>query len=316
MTGSSDPTVTATPEKSRSVSKRFTSAFIGVVTVLLVAFAAIVIVVNVGKIDAELTDLLSDLSRLSKVSLAVPVWNLDTEAVGSFAEALMLREPLAFVEILSEGQSIPVRTKPQYHGQPFSSFTGSSGFLVKTVDIVHQGKKIGSVQLAVSRAGVRQAILWNVAGILALTLVIIAAISATSILITRWYVARPLEALQRSAGLIASGNLSAPIDTTHRAEIGHLARDLDVMRSSLQGLIDERRRNEERLEEANRTLEQRVEERTSALQSKTQELTRTVEELQALGEVGRAVSSTLDLETVLTIIVSHAVQLTGTDGGA
>jgi signal transduction histidine kinase len=41
-----------------------------------------------------------------------------------------------------------------------------------------------------------------------------------------------------------------------------------------------------------------------------------VGELKALGEVGQAVSSTLDLETVLTRIVSHAVQLSGTDGGA
>jgi adenylate cyclase len=38
-----------------------------------------------------------------------------------------------------------------------------------------------------------------------------------------------------------------------------------------------------------------------------------VAELQALGEVGRAVSSTLDLEKVLTI--THAVQLSGADGG-
>ena len=45
-------------------------------------------------------------------------------------------------------------------------------------------------------------------------------------------------------------------------------------------------------------------------------MTRSVGELKALGEVGQAVSSTLDLETVLTRIVSHAVQLSGTDGGA
>src|SRR5207245_10333839 len=51
------------------------------------------------------------------------------------------------------------------------------------------------------------------------------------------------------------------------------------------------------------------------LQVRTQELTRSVGELQALGEVGQAVSSTLDLETVLTTIVSRAVQLSGTDGG-
>src|SRR3990170_4102328 len=52
------------------------------------------------------------------------------------------------------------------------------------------------------------------------------------------------------------------------------------------------------------------------LQARTQDLTRSVGELKALGEVSQVVSSTLDLEAVLTRIVSHAVQLSGTDGGA
>jgi signal transduction histidine kinase len=52
------------------------------------------------------------------------------------------------------------------------------------------------------------------------------------------------------------------------------------------------------------------------LQTRTGELARSVRELKALGEVGQAVSSTLDLETVLTRIASHAVQLTGAAGGA
>jgi signal transduction histidine kinase len=52
------------------------------------------------------------------------------------------------------------------------------------------------------------------------------------------------------------------------------------------------------------------------LETRTRELARSVGELQALGEVGQAVSSTLDLEAVLTSIASHAVQLTGAAGGA
>jgi signal transduction histidine kinase len=52
------------------------------------------------------------------------------------------------------------------------------------------------------------------------------------------------------------------------------------------------------------------------LAERTHELTRSVGELKALGEVSQVVSSTLDLEAVLTRIVSHAVQLSGTDGGA
>jgi GAF domain-containing protein/CheY-like chemotaxis protein len=51
------------------------------------------------------------------------------------------------------------------------------------------------------------------------------------------------------------------------------------------------------------------------LEARTQDLTRSVGELQALGEVSQAVSSTLDLATVLATIVSRAVQLSGSDSG-
>ncbi len=52
------------------------------------------------------------------------------------------------------------------------------------------------------------------------------------------------------------------------------------------------------------------------LEARTKQLTRSVGELKALGEVGEAVSSTLDLETVLRTIVSRATKLSGMDGGA
>jgi PAS domain S-box-containing protein len=51
------------------------------------------------------------------------------------------------------------------------------------------------------------------------------------------------------------------------------------------------------------------------LQARTAELTRSVGELQALGEVSQAVSSTLDLDAVLETIVGRAVQLSGSDQG-
>ena len=51
------------------------------------------------------------------------------------------------------------------------------------------------------------------------------------------------------------------------------------------------------------------------LETRTAELTRSVGELQALGEVGQAISSTLDLQTVLGTIVARATQLAGVDAG-
>jgi signal transduction histidine kinase len=52
------------------------------------------------------------------------------------------------------------------------------------------------------------------------------------------------------------------------------------------------------------------------LEARTDEFGRSVEQLRALSEVGQAVSSTLDLETVLSTIVSRAAQLASVEAGA
>jgi len=52
------------------------------------------------------------------------------------------------------------------------------------------------------------------------------------------------------------------------------------------------------------------------VQARTRELSQSVEELRALGEVGQAINSTLDVDTVLTTIVAKAVELSGTEAGA
>jgi signal transduction histidine kinase len=54
----------------------------------------------------------------------------------------------------------------------------------------------------------------------------------------------------------------------------------------------------------------------SELQQRTEELARSVERLTALFEVGRAVSSTLDLDRVLAAVVARASEIAGADGGA
>ena len=52
------------------------------------------------------------------------------------------------------------------------------------------------------------------------------------------------------------------------------------------------------------------------LGQRTRELARSVDQLQGLSEVGEAVSSSLDLHEVLSTIVKHAVELSGTEGGS
>jgi signal transduction histidine kinase len=119
----------------------------------------------------------------------------------------------------------------------------------------------------------------------------------------------PIRMLQAGAARIGVGALD------HRIEI----RTGD----ELEALADQFNSMAGRLQASYANLEQKVEERTrelrdvfEALQIRSRELARSVEELQALGEVSQAINSTLDLQTVLTQIVSHAVHLSGADGGS
>jgi signal transduction histidine kinase len=119
----------------------------------------------------------------------------------------------------------------------------------------------------------------------------------------------PIRRLQEGAARIGAGALDQRIEVRTGDELEALAEQFNSMAGQLQASY------------AN--LEQKVEERTrevrevfEALQIRSRELARSVEELQALGEVSQAINSTLDLQTVLTRIVSHAVRLSEADGGS
>ena len=105
---------------------------------------------------------------------------------------------------------------------------------------------------------------------------------------------RPIQALQAGAAQIGAGALDQRIEVRTGDELEMLADQFNSMAAQLQ--------------ESYANLEQKVE-------ARTRELTEALEQLKALGEVSQAVSSTLNLETVLTTIVTRAVQLSGTAGG-
>ena len=295
--------------KVQSISRRFSYAFIGVVTLILLGFAAIAIFVNIARIEARLENTVENALQLSNISLPAPLWKLDNDIVNDFIEALFLDQSLIYAEVSWGGQVVAKRIRPKFQQKDLAYFERSTQFLVRTSDILYEGSKVGIMRLAVSRESVKKELLVNISGIMALTLLLIVAISLTSMVITKRYISRPLSTLQHSAALIAQGDLEAAIDTRSRDEIGRLAQDLNVMRGSIKQLVGALRDSNAQLEEYSHTLEQRVEERTAAL-------ARSVAELQALGEVSQAVSATLDLHTVLSTIVSYANQISGADGGA
>jgi signal transduction histidine kinase len=105
----------------------------------------------------------------------------------------------------------------------------------------------------------------------------------------------PIQALRAGAARIGSGDLGQRISIKTGDEIEQLAEQFNDMATRLQDSYSD--------------LEKKVE-------SRTRDLTQSVSELRALGEISQAVNSTLDLESVLTTIVTNAVQISNTDAGA
>ncbi|TAU66363.1 GAF domain-containing protein [Rhizobium ruizarguesonis] len=108
--------------------------------------------------------------------------------------------------------------------------------------------------------------------------------------IISWSLIEPVKKIEMRLRQIAAGDFAQQVTVANRDELGVLARNVNQTSEQLGRLYQE-------------------------VQVRTAELARSVGELEALGEVSKAVNSTLDLDTVLETIVAKAVQLSDTDEG-
>jgi signal transduction histidine kinase/HAMP domain-containing protein len=302
-----------TSPKVSSISRRFSYALISIIALLLIVFTAFVILYDINRIESEMQKRLDNAILFAENSLPTPLWNLDYMVVNEFVEALFLDESIVYLRIWWKNQTIAERAR---HGIQLENIESemspallkNTELIAKSSDIYFKEKMISKIVIIMSLEKAKNQALYQFYGTIALLVLIIAAIWLTSILVTRRYIATPLQKLQASASLIAKGDLDTFVDKSSSDEIGILAQHLDNMRGSIKKLFQELSESKGKLEEYSRTLEQKV-------TMRTEELARSVEELTALGEISQVVSSTLDIEKVLTSIVRHAVQLSDTDAG-
>ena len=302
-----------TSPKVSSISHRFSYALISIIAILLIAFTAVVIFYDINRVESVMQKRLDNAILFAENSLALPLWNLDYTVVNDFVEALLLDESIVYLKISWKDQIITEREHPDFHLKNIDSEYSPSliqdfDLIAKSSDIYFKKNIIGKILIVMSPEEEKKKAIFQIYGTIALLILMIAAIWLTSIFITKRYISIPLQKLQASASLIAHGDLDTFVDKSSSDEIGTLAHHLDDMRGAIKQLFAKLSESKEKLEEYSRTLEHKVEMRTK-------ELARSVEELKALGEVSQAVSSTLDIEKVLTNIVHHAVKLSKTDSG-
>ena len=149
-----------------------------------------------------------------------------------------------------------------------------------------------------------------------ITLLAVVVLSLTSSVFIVWFyvgrnVVARLTALSAGMRAIVSGRRDIAIPIRGHDEITEMGRAVEVFRDNaiaLDRLLAEREQTAQQLEKV-------VGERTAELSVALEQQASLVKELRALGEVSQAVNSTLDLETVLSAIVTKAAQLSGTEAG-
>ncbi|MBU2558701.1 MAG: HAMP domain-containing protein [Bacteroidetes bacterium] len=136
------------------------------------------------------------------------------------------------------------------------------------------------------------------------------------ILISR-SITSPLRRLTHAAAQFAQGdfNVQLPIIKS-KDEIGKLNTSFIVMQDALAATISDLREaseklkiSNEKLEEYNRTLEQKVEIRTAELKDKNKELDKAFNNVRTLNEIGKEITSTLDIALIQEMIFKHANSL-------
>lgn len=172
----------ATPApKERTVSRVFSYAFIGIVTLILIAFAAVGIVFNIILIEGELDKRLDNVMKLAQTSMPAPVKHLENEIVFGFVETIFLDKSIVYTKISRNGQVIIEKKRPGFElkaletsTQP-SLFLGSK-FIARSSDLIFAENKIGEIRIVVSGESARKQVLWQIYGMVALIVLIIVAI--------------------------------------------------------------------------------------------------------------------------------------------
>ena len=177
------------------------------------------------QLNRQMEDELKERLDLLAIALTDPVWNVDTKAARTIADAVLLDAQVVHIIVRdTQGEAFLVRTRPQRR-------LGEAR--VARRPLVLNGAPVGDVELELDDGLIqreyrrdRQVFVLVLLGQFGLALGLI-------MFSMRRRVLGPLARLTAFSNQLAGGDLDRPLDWSRPDEIGHLARQLDHMRGRL-----------------------------------------------------------------------------------
>ncbi|BCS88273.1 ATP-binding protein [Pseudodesulfovibrio sediminis] len=266
--------------RAHSISRRASLVQLGITAFIVLCFSCAIILFTAYRLNVQLEEQTDRICALAETSLASAVWQIDQSSARDFIDAVFRDETVVFAQVTTGREIMASKSRAQYAGMPFKAFTREHVFITKDIPIRKNGDWIGSFRLVVSTEANNTEVWIYSCAILGFALLLIMAISQTTIRFTQKIFFAPLARLEESAALIADGDLDAPIDTSAPNELGSLARAIDDMRESVRHLIQDLQGANTKLQKYQDILESRVRERTEELNAKNTSLNNALEEVR------------------------------------
>jgi signal transduction histidine kinase/ActR/RegA family two-component response regulator/HAMP domain-containing protein len=219
---------------------------------LVLVFGAAAVFLAGWERERRLTELDERATRLADLlgrSLALPLWNVDRDAIDSQL-ATLARQP-ELVEIVVEAVNVGTLATV---GGPLAPHNGTqkAATVVRTRPITHANlgqfplQEIGSVRVVLSTMPAEQAIRRTRMAIVALFAVVVMATYAATHALLKRLVHRPIARLEQMVDRIAGGDLHARCTVDADDELGHLAQRVNTMTEKLQSSTARLRQSEMR----------------------------------------------------------------------
>lgn len=200
MTGekATEPKPDATVDE-RGITLRYVIALVTTILITLGLFGAVAILIAVGNFDERIREQSGRTAASIATSMATPLWNVDERTMNDLLNASLVNEDVVYAEVTDGVETLAMRRQQGEQPIGIEDYIASLSHAVASSQIHYDGQIIGEVNVVMSRQAMSEEIRRDLLIAISLGLVLSLAVSATSILVTRIFVYRPLRRLKNIA---------------------------------------------------------------------------------------------------------------------